>query len=281
MKYLRKVFLKYEHRGIGYIAHYFLKKIGFKTKFSSFLHKKKFYLDNLVYDLTKGVVKNGIYKNLKLSKQQNWKSSIDTDLSPKLLGIYEEQVQKKIIKLKEDHGLEYLVNFGAGEGYHAIGLVKNNIFKSCLCFEMDTNTKNILEKNINLNEVDQKIKVYNEANFDEVINNIDEKKLEKTLFLVDVEGYEFQLYIKENLNFIKKSFHLIENHEDYIRDKKSISEFFEFMNGNFESEILHNTSRNPYTIDELKFLPDDERWLMMSEGRPCEMNWLIFKPCKN
>ena len=33
-------------------------------------------------------------------------------------------------------------------------------------------------------------------------------------------------------------------------------------------------------IEELQYLPDDVRWLMMSEGRPCEMNWLIFTPQK-
>ena len=67
-------------------------------------------------------------------------------LSPKLLGIYEEQVQNKIIQLKKDHNLKYMVNFGSGEGYHAIGLLKNNYFEKCICFEIDKNTKGYLKK---------------------------------------------------------------------------------------------------------------------------------------
>ena len=280
MNYFKKIYLKYEHRGVGYLVHYFLKKIGLKTRYSSFIHKKKSYLDNKIFNLTNGIVRAGLYKSLKLSKDQNWKNSIDCDLSPKLLGIYEEQVQNKIIQLKKDHNLKYLVNFGSGEGYHAIGLLKNNYFEKCICFEIDKNTREILKKNSKLNNVENKIKIFNEANFNLVLKELNDDQLKKTLFLVDIEGYEFSLYNSDNLNFIKESFHLIENHEDYYRDKKKVSEFYKIMNNYFHCEKLKNTGRNPFDFDEIKFLPDDERWLMMSEGRPCEMNWLVFKPNK-
>ena len=280
MNYFKKIYLKFEHRGVGYLVHYFLKKIGLKTRYSSFIHKKKSYLDNKVFNLTNGIVNAGLYKSLKLSKDQNWKNLIDCDLSPKLLGIYEEQVQNKIVQLKKDHDLKYLVNFGSGEGYHAIGLLKNNYFEKCICFEIDKNTREILKKNCILNNVENKIKIFNEANFNLVSKELNDDQLKKTLFLVDIEGYEFSLYNPDNLNFIKESFHLIENHEDYYRDKKKVSEFYKIMNNYFHCEKLKNTGRNPFDFDEIKFLPDDERWLMMSEGRPREMNWLVFKPNK-
>ena len=280
MNYFKKIYLKYEHRGVGYLFHYFLKKIGIKTRYSSFIHKKKSYLDNKIFDLTDGIVRSGLYKSLKLSKDQNWKNLIDCDLSPKLLGIYEEQVQNKIVQLKKDHDLKYLVNFGSGEGYHAIGLLKNNYFEKCICFEINENTREILKKNSKLNDVENKIKIFNEANFNLVFKELNHDQIKKTLFLVDIEGYEFSLYNSDNLNFIKESFHLIENHEDYYRDKKKVSEFYKIMNNYFHCEKLKNTGRNPFDFDEIKFLPDDERWLMMSEGRPCEMNWLVFKPNK-
>lgn len=43
---------------------------------------------------------NGYYKSLKLSEDFNWNKG-NIDLSSKLLGTYEEQVQKKIIELKK------------------------------------------------------------------------------------------------------------------------------------------------------------------------------------
>ena len=97
MNYFKKLYLTYENRGIGYVIHYFLKKIGYRTKYSSFIHKRKSYLDNIIFKLNSGVIKNGIYKSLKLSRERNWKAENDTDLSSKLLGFYEEQVQKKIV----------------------------------------------------------------------------------------------------------------------------------------------------------------------------------------
>ena len=60
MNYFKKIYLKYEHRGIAYLLHYFLKKIGLKTKYSSFIHKKKSHLDNKIFDLTNGIVKAGL-----------------------------------------------------------------------------------------------------------------------------------------------------------------------------------------------------------------------------
>ena len=54
---------------------------------------------------------------------------------------------------------------------------------------------------------------------DFVLKEFNHDQLKKTLFLVDIEGYEFSLYNLDNLNFIKESFHLIENHEDYYKDK--------------------------------------------------------------
>ena len=56
--------------------------------------------------------------------------------------------------------------------------------------------------------------------------SFDEKQLEQTLFLVDIEGSEFRLFNRKNFNFFKKSFHIIENHEGILSDKKLVSEFY-------------------------------------------------------
>ena len=50
------------------------------------------------------------------------------------------------------------------------------------------------------------------------------------------------------------------------------------MKNNFSLEILQNSGRNPYAIDEIQDLDDDERWLIMSEGRPKKMDWIVCVP---
>jgi hypothetical protein len=278
MNYLKKVYLKYEHRGLGYVIHYFLKKVGIKTKYSSFIHKKKYLLEEKVFKKTKEIVSSGYYKNQIIEKEQNWNIGNDTDLSSKLLGFYEIQVQKKIVDLKNQYDLKYLVNFGAAEGYHAIGLVKNNYFEECYCFEEDEKTREVLHKSSIRNKVEDKIKIYGKANFEETSKLLDQNKLKKTLFLVDIEGGEFSLFNESSINIFKNSIILIENHEEIFPNKILLKEFYQLMNNYFKKEILLNNGRNPFNIKELEHLPDDDRWLLMSEGRPCEMNWLVFTP---
>ena len=50
------------------------------------------------------------------------------------------------------------------------------------------------------------------------------------------------------------------------------------MDNHFKKEILKNGERNPFDIKGIEYFPDDDRWLLMSEGRPCEMNWLVYIP---
>jgi len=147
MNYLKRIYIKYEKDGIWRIVSILLKKLGIKTTYSSFMHKKKFNLYKKIEKITKHKVINGYYKSLILSKNYNWNKD-DVDLSPKLLGCYEEQVQEKIIYLKKKNNLKYLVVFGASEGFHALGLIKNKFFSKAFIFEKDDRSRKILINNI-------------------------------------------------------------------------------------------------------------------------------------
>ena len=45
----------------------------------------------------------------------------------------------------------------------------------------------------------------------------------------------------------------------------------------YKIEEIRNSRRNPY-LKEIEHLPDDERWMIVSEGRPSEMIWFICYP---
>jgi len=143
-----------------------------------------------IIKLTKCVVCNGYYKSLKLKAGEK---NNRIDISSKLLGFYEQQVQEKIIELQKKYKIKYLINFGAEEGFHALGLVKNNYFRKALCFEIDKLTRSKLIDNIKINKISKKILVFSQANFKDIVNNLNSTQLKKTLFLVDIEGEEFKL----------------------------------------------------------------------------------------
>lgn len=275
MNYFKRIYIKYEKDGIWRIISLLLKKIKIQTKYSSLIDKKKYLLAKDIIKLTKCVVCNGYYKSLKLKAGEK---NNRIDISSKLLGFYEQQVQEKIIELQNKYKIKYLINFGAEEGFHALGLVKNNYFRKALCFEIDKLTRSKLIDNIKINKISKKILVFSQANFKDIVNNLNSTQLKSSLFLVDIEGEEFNLFNKKNLIYYKNSFLIIENHQNFFKNKKLKNDFFEIINKNFKVKILNDGARNPNIIERLETLNDDEKWLLMSENRPFRMNWIVLTP---
>jgi len=249
-----------------------LKKIHL-IKYSSLLEKKKYETNKKIIIATNSKIIHGAYKNVIY-----YQKSYFNDSGNKLIGLYENQVQKKIIELKKKFNLNFLINFGSGDGYHFLGLIKNNFFKKGLAYEINHNERKNLKKNIKLNNIENKTLVFNSANFDYLKKNSNKIKLKDTLFLVDIEGDEFKLFNSKNLRFFKNSVLIIENHDFFISNKSLVKKFFKLLRNNFSIEILENTSRNPFFVDKFKELSDDERWLMVSEGRKCQQNWIVCTP---
>ena len=46
----------------------------------------------------------------------------------------------------------------------------------------------------------------------------------------------------------------------------------------FKVSLVHNSSRNPFNFDILNELSDDDKWLLMGEGRPKSMSWIVLTP---
>jgi len=277
MKLVRKIqsiIPTYQKHGIDGLVYSILKNLKLNTKFISIIDKKKYYLEKKIIQITNKSVLSGIYKSTKLTCKSHW-GGFDT--SSKLLGFYEKQVQEKILELKNKFQLEYFINFGAGDGYHALGLLKNNIFKYAYLFEINDKGRVIINENLKINNLNEKIQVLEGANFEDLKKNLNSEKLKKSLFLIDIEGEEFKILNEINLPIFKNSVLVIENH-DFLSNKQDIEKFFNLMKKYFNLEILKNGSRNPHEISEIKHFDDDEKWLLVSENRKQTMNWLIFLP---
>jgi hypothetical protein len=138
---------------------------------------------------------SGLYKNVyfNFDKGTHWNYF---DISSKLIGSYEEQIQENIIKMKDKYRLTNLVNIGAAEGYHIISLIKNNYFKKGYAFEIDKKGQDIIKKNIKKNNIVNRIKVFGEGHYKSIKDNLNVKELSKTLFLIDIEKGEFDFFNK-------------------------------------------------------------------------------------
>jgi hypothetical protein len=100
--------------------------------------------------------------------------------------------------------------------------------------------------------------------------------LNNSCFLIDIEGDEFSILNKENLDKLKKSRLIIEFHP--TKDEKKNVEFLTSLRFYFNLEILKTSERDLSVYNKLKNFSDIDRWLMVSENRPNLMNWIVCIP---
>ena len=140
---LSKFKFGYEKYGpIGFI-NILLSKIGFKYRIDSELKRMIVWHGKNIAEMCKNKIISGFYKDVKIEINKNWNT---TDAASKYLGVYELEVQKCIVNLQKKNKFKkkYLINLGAGEGYHPISLLKKKIFNSAILYEMDNQGQDLI-----------------------------------------------------------------------------------------------------------------------------------------
>lgn len=252
-----------------------LKKIGINFNILDPIQKKRSYLSNKIEQITNGIIVSGQYKDTKLINSEKYFLA----KSSQLLGCYEEEVQNEIKSLKNKYNFTYLVNLGAGEGFHSVGCLNKKIVQNVINFEMIKKNRESIEKNFHINKLKNNYLIFSKANenfLDLIKNHIE---LEKTLFLFDIEGDEFKLLNESTVSKLKNSYLIIELHHFYTT-KQNKDNLINILNNNFNVRFIKTGARNFSKFGILGNFSDDEKWLMMSESRPKSMKWLVCEPKK-
>jgi len=274
-KKIKKYNSIYQVNGFDGVYYYFINKNFNKTGLSNFIEKKKHILGKKIAKFSKQRILFGPYKGTKLLNLPGWSN---TDFAPKYLGTYEKQIQETIIFLKKKFKLSCFIDLGAAEGFHLIGLLKKNIFKFGFAYEIEKKSRDILIKNAKANKIINKLSINSEANFNSLKINLKKINKKKILFLVDIEGNEFDLFNEEFCRYFSNSFFIIEEHSFNVLNKKKIKIFYKNINKYFKVSKIRDNSKTPFQYNLLDEFSDDEKYLMMSEGRPKTMNWLVLYP---
>ena len=156
--------------------------------------------------------------------------------------------------------------------------MKKKFFKQGLAFEISKKSREILKKNAQINKVKNRIKIYGDANLSSIKNALKDFNHRKLLFLVDIEGQEYDLFNKDFCEIFSKGTFIIEEHPFNVWNKKKIKIFKQNIKKYYKVGILKDISKNPFNFSVLEKYSDDEKYLMMSEGRPQSMEWVILRP---
>ena len=274
LKKLKKYVSIFNVNGLDGIYYYFKNKNFRNYGIWNFIDNKKYKLGKKLAEYSKEKILFGPYSGTKFIFGSGWSN---TDFGSKYLGTYEMQIQKKIIYLKKKFNLNFFVDCGAAEGFHIISLLKKKIFKTAVAFEINKKSRDLLIKNAINNNVKKKISVYSEANFAS-LKKLKIKNFKKTLFLLDIEGAEFNLFDKNFCRYFSKSFFIIEDHNFIILNKKKTNSFYKTIKKFFKVEFVDDNFENPLNYKILDNLTEDEKYLILSEGRPLRMQWIILLP---
>ena len=275
IKKIKKYKKIYLINGLDGIWLYFVNKNIKKTGLSNFIDIKKNLLGAKIERLANSRILYGPYSETKIINSYGWSN---IDFAPKYLGTYESHIQEKIIFLSKKFKLNNFIDLGAAEGYHIISLLKKKYFSKGSAFEINIKSRNLLKKNAKINDVLNKLSIFENATFDNLKIALEKQDFKKMLFLVDIEGHEFRLFDKKFCNYFSKCVFIIEDHKFNIHNNKILSYFYKNIKKKFHVEIIKDHSKNPFNINILNKFSDDEKYLMMSEGRPETMQWLILIP---
>lgn len=267
---LKKFIYAYKRDQTIGLINTFLGKIGIKYRLKNSIQKRILFLQKSLKDITKNVVQSGNYKEMKIGDIA-WS---EYDYCPKILGFYEEEVQKELCKIN----CKYIVNLGAAEGYHAIGQILSGTKQNAICFEMDAKSRELIKINSKLNKIEDKITILEKAdeNFLNLLKDKINLNFKDCVFLFDIEGDEFNIINKKNLEVLKKSKLIIELHKK--KGSNDNSEFVEDLEKHYNLNFLTTGKRDLSNFLFLKKFIDIDRWLMASENRPDLMNWIICLP---
>lgn len=216
---------------------------------------------------------SGIFEGAKF-RHLAWNSS---DKASILSGSYEHEVQswlsENITRMDRD-----VINIGAGDGLYAVGLLHSGFAARVFCFETNPQSRKLITKNATLNNLQEEHLVV-QGTFNNIADSLSTSlkdfRFNDSLFIVDVEGAEFEILSPEFFEIFRSSAGLVEIHDPQgqkAAELKLLAETF------YDVKVIKTQGRDPMEFPALAKLSDDFRWGVMSEGRSYPGQWFGLTP---
>jgi hypothetical protein len=252
----------------GFYSKEILEAFGKET-----VRERKLRVSTEVYDMCGGYVATGPFKDMKLSKS-SWLPGLD--LGSMCLGLYERGLLDSIVEEFNNSGRQLFIDIGAADGYYAIGLLNAQLVSKAICFELRTISQESIINNWKVNNEPGSIEVYGDVlkNFDKIYHS----ENQNAVILIDIEGVEFELFKQIDLKYLQNAVIYIEIHNWVDNFDKEYEEFLITADEYFDITAVEPKLIDINDISMLRSLPDDNRYSLFSESRPCLMRFLKLTP---
>ena len=224
-----------------------------------------------IWRICDGEVKYGPFTGLRLNDTRWWG---EHDLASQCLGFYEKEILDKISEIGP---FDYFIDVGGADGYYAIGMLKSKLAKKTICFESSQIGRSKIKKNWIDNGKPGHLEIFGSATPSSLLDLPDEY-WNNTLMLVDIEGSEFEFLQESTLAVIRNCSVIVEIHHWVEKFNEKYAKLLFDLSKNFEINFLSQSDRKDANIPELQSMHDDNRLLLMSEGRPSFMRFLYLTP---
>lgn len=218
-------------------------------------------------------VRHGPCAGLKLLPEASWGRS---DLPAKVLGTYEQPLHEF---LRRNGPFAQAVCIGAADGYYGVGLVASGLARSSLCFEMSERGREVIAATAALNGVSDRIRVEGKADAQTLARCLSMLPAKGALFIVDIEGAEYDLLTADVLSGLAGHHVLVELHPHLVSNGPALQRrLVEDAARHFQARTVRDHGRELPDIPELAHLSDDQRCIICSEARETQMEWLLLSP---
>lgn len=217
-------------------------------------------------------VRYGPFKGLRLGPTL-W----GVDMGAMLFGLYEQELLKELQALPPTR--RTFIDVGGANGYYAIGMLVGGLADYCYCFERSEKARQIIADNAALNQVAPRVRILGSAEkgFHRQIDP--EHRLDQCVLFIDIEGGEFELLDESVFEAFRGAVVFIELHEWFYPDgAQRLSRLRAAAERHFSIRELTTTSRDLSVFPELTLFNDDDRWVLVSEGRGQRMTWWRLDP---
>jgi hypothetical protein len=235
--------------------------------------QQRFRLSERIADQLDYVVAYGPFEGQRLSRESWWSAA---DRGAMLLGIYEAEVLEALEKAPRTKDI--LVDVGAADGYYAIGCLLAGWVKHAYCFEASAEGREVIARNAQANGLADRVTILGIANQDFIVRLIEDFHVDpsKVLGIIDIEGGEFEILDAANLELLRDAHLVVELHEMVPGSQAGMKRLLDAIPEGISTRFISTGERNPGAFEILDGWPDDDRWMICSEGRAQRMRWLIL-----